>query len=294
MPFPDIDPVIFSVELFGVTLALRWYALAYIAGLIAGWQIMARMMKRPALWPNNTAPMTPQQPEDLLTWMILGVVIGGRLGFVLFYQPAYYFANPVEIVMIQNGGMSFHGGFAGVIVAGLIWARCNGVPAWQLGDAVALVAPIGLCLGRIANFINGELWGRVTDVPWGVVFPSAEAQICPPEVLAAVCARHPSQLYQAGLEGLVLFAVLAYLAFRRGALKRPGTLIGVFFIGYGIARSFVELFRQPDAQFVTAGNPLGHVIALGEMGLTMGQVLSLPLIVIGVIILRMRPKHDAA
>jgi phosphatidylglycerol:prolipoprotein diacylglycerol transferase len=294
MPFPDIDPVIFSIDLFGVTLALRWYALAYIAGLIAGWQIMARMMKRPALWPNNSSPMTPQQPEDLLTWMIVGVVIGGRLGFVLFYQPAFYFANPVEIVMIQNGGMSFHGGFAGVIVAGLIWARRNGVPAWQLGDAVALVAPIGLCLGRIANFINGELWGRVTDVPWGVVFPAPEAQMCPPDVLAAVCARHPSQLYQAGLEGVVLFAVLAYLAFRRGALKRPGTLIGVFFIGYGLARSFVELFRQPDAQFVTAENPMGHVIALGEMGLTMGQVLSLPLIVIGFIILRMRPRHDPA
>ena len=288
MDFPNIDPVIFSLNLFGFELALRWYALAYIAGLLIGWRMVAALVKRPALRPGNTAPMTPKQPEDLLTWMILGVIIGGRLGFVLFYQPAYFAANPFEIIRVDQGGMSFHGGFLGVIVGTLLWARSNRVPTLQVGDAVALAAPLGILFGRLANFINGEIWGRPTLSGWGVVFPDPRAQICPPGWVAEVCARHPSQLYEAALEGAILLAVMLYLALRTRALKAPGTLIGTFFVGYGAARTFVEGFRQGDVQFVTADNPFGQVIRFGPAidaaGLTMGQILSIPMVIIGIAI----------
>ncbi|MEL6601208.1 MAG: prolipoprotein diacylglyceryl transferase [Pseudomonadota bacterium] len=289
MPFPDISPEIFSIELFGVTLALRWYALAYIAGLVFAWRFVVWMVRRPSLWPNNTAPMTDKQPEDLLTWMIVGVVVGGRLGFVFFYQPAYYLSNPVEIAYVWEGGMSFHGGFLGVIVG--VWLYCLrlGLPVLSVGDAVAASAPMGILLGRLANFINGELWGRPTEVPWGVLFPDPRAQTCPDWWTEAVCTRHPSQLYEAALEGAVLFAVMAWLIWRRGGLKVPGLMIGIFFLGYGAARAFVEGFRQGDPQFTGPDNPWGHVIRLGEtatsFGLTMGQVLSLPMVAIGVLII---------
>ena len=289
MDFPNIDPVIFSLNVFGFELALRWYALAYIAGLLIGWRMVVALVKRPTLWPGDTAPMTPKQPEDLLTWMILGVIIGGRLGFVLFYQPAYFAANPFEIIRVDQGGMSFHGGFLGVIVGTLLWARRNSVPVLQVGDAVALAAPLGILFGRLANFINGELWGRPTLSSWGVVFPDPRAQICPPGWVADVCARHPSQLYEAAFEGAVLLTVMLYLALRTRALKSPGTLIGTFFLGYGAARTFVEGFRQGDVQFVTADNPFGQVIRFGQgidaAGLTMGQILSIPMVLIGIAIL---------
>jgi phosphatidylglycerol:prolipoprotein diacylglycerol transferase len=232
--------------------------------------------------------MAPERADDLLTAIILGVILGGRLGFVLFYQPLYYLAHPLDILKVWEGGMSFHGGFLGVLAAGLWFARRHGVPAMQLSDAMALVAPIGLFFGRIANFVNAELWGRPTDLPWGVIFPGADAQDCP-GVLPGLCARHPSQLYEAGLEGLVLGLVL-WLLVRRDALKRPGLLTGVFLVGYGAARFAVEFVRQADAQFITPDNPLGHALQLGGFGLSMGQILSLPMILAGLwFISRARP-----
>jgi phosphatidylglycerol:prolipoprotein diacylglycerol transferase len=289
--FPDLDPVIFAIDIGGFSFALRWYALAYIAGFLAGWWVIYRMMARPALWPGEHAPMEPGRVETLLTYVIVGVILGGRLGFVLFYQPGYYLSNPTEILRVWEGGMSFHGGFAGVIVAGLIFCRRNDVPPWQVADAMALVAPIGIGLGRVANFINAELWGRPTTVPWGVVFPGPQAQSCPWDWAEPVCARHPTQLYEAALEGAVLLAVLVWLVWRRGWLKTPGAVTGVFVAGYGLARFAVEFYRQPDAQFITPDNPLGHVLSLGPMGLTMGQVLSLPMILAGIAILIWRRRQ---
>ncbi|WP_373946549.1 prolipoprotein diacylglyceryl transferase [Paracoccus marcusii] len=277
IPFPDIAPEIFTITLGGFSFSLRWYALAYLAGLILGWRLIVAMMRRPALW-GGTPPTAPDRVDDLLTWVILGVILGGRLGFVLFYEPAYYLSNPGQILQVWQGGMSFHGGFAGVIVATWAWSRSQGVPVLRLADAMAVVAPIGIFFGRIANFINAELWGRPTDLPWGVVFPGEAAQTCPG--IVGPCARHPSQLYEAGLEGLLLGLILLVLV-RAGGLRRPGLAFGVFLAGYGLARMFVELFRVADAQFITPDNPLGHVLGGPVIGLTMGQTLSLPMVLIG-------------
>ena len=289
IPFPEIDPALFTLPIgawFGIgdfSFSLRWYALAYIVGLILGWRIAVWLVKRPTLWPANRVPMTPEQPEELLTWMVIGVILGGRLGFVLFYDFPRFAANPVEILQIWNGGMSFHGGFIGVILGTIGYCRAKGIPVLSAGDAVALGAPTGLLLGRLANFINAELWGRPTDVSWAMVFPSV-----PPErwIDGVNVPRHPSQLYEAALEGAVLFAVMWWLGVGRGWLKHPGAVIGVFFIGYGAARTFVENFRQGDLQFVTATNPNGQFLRFGDsadaLGLTMGQILSLPMIAIGI------------
>jgi len=282
LSFPDISPDIFSIPIGGITLALRWYALAYILGLVLAWRWVMLLMNRPALWQGDTPPMPARQAEDLLTWVILGVILGGRLGFVLFYQPGYYLANPLEILMVWQGGMSFHGGFLGVIVAGVLFSRRHGLPVASIGDSFAVTASIGLFFGRIANFINAELWGRPSTLPWAVEFPGDWAQACPVDWVGP-CARHPSQLYEAGLEGLLLGIVMFWLAHRRGWLKTPGALTGVFFLIYGASRSFVELFRQADAQYVSADNPWGHVIRFSaDWGLTMGQTLSLPMILIGI------------
>jgi phosphatidylglycerol---prolipoprotein diacylglyceryl transferase len=281
IPFPDISPDLFSISLGGFDLALRWYALAYIAGLVLGWRMVVALMRRPVLWPGHAAPMTPTMVEDLLTHVILGVILGGRLGFVLFYQPGYYLANPLEILAVWQGGMSFHGGLAGVVVAAALFARRHGIAPLSLADALAFATPAGLLFGRIANFINAELWGRPTDAPWGVIFPGPAAQDCGP-FWPTPCARHPSQLYEAGLEGLLLGLILLLLV-SRGALRRPGLVAGVFFAGYGAARTFVEVFRQADAQYITPDNPAGHVLRFtAESGLTMGQVLSLPMLAVGV------------
>lgn len=283
--FPGFDPAVFSVELFGLTLSLRWYALAYIGGLVIGWRIMVALMRRPALWPGNRAPMTPEAPETLLTYMVIGVVAGGRLGYVLFYNPLHFLGNPLDILRLWDGGMSFHGGFLGVILGVILFCRRTGAPLLQVADAVAMAAPVGLLLGRLANFVNGELWGRPTTSPLGMVFPDPRAQVCPPGWPDPVCARHMSQLYEAFGEGLVLLLLLGFLALRAGWLRRPGLITGLFFVGYGIARSTAEAFRQGDAQFVSADNPFGQVLRFGAgpeaAGLTMGQVLSLPMIAIG-------------
>ncbi|WP_405405652.1 prolipoprotein diacylglyceryl transferase [Paracoccus sp. Ld10] len=277
IPFPEIAPEIFTFTVGGFSLSLRWYALAYLAGLILGWQLIVAMMRRPALW-GGTPPTAPDRVDDLLTWVILGVILGGRLGFVLFYEPAYYLSNPGQILQVWQGGMSFHGGFAGVIVATWFWSRRHDVPVLRLADAMAVVAPIGIFFGRIANFINAELWGRPTDLPWGVIFPGEAAQAC--AGIIGPCARHPSQLYEAGLEGLLVGLILLVVV-RAGGLRRPGLAFGIFLTGYGLARIFVELFRVADAQFITPDNPFGHVLGGPVIGLTMGQTLSLPMVMIG-------------
>ncbi|GFE52142.1 prolipoprotein diacylglyceryl transferase [Roseobacter cerasinus] len=284
LPFPDISPEIFSVTLFGMEFALRWYALAYIVGILLGWQLVVRAVQTPRLWANQQPVMTKAQIEDLLTWVIIGVILGGRLGYVLFYQPAYYLQHPGEILAVWQGGMAFHGGLLGVIFAGLIYTWRHNIPRLSAADVMALGVPPGLLLGRIANFINAELWGRPTSLPWGVAFPTEAAQACPG--IVGLCARHPSQLYEAALEGLLLGAVLIWMVWRSGALKTPGRVAGTFFAGYGAARFVVEFVRQPDAQFATDGNPLGLAWHIGGWGLTMGQLLSLPMILLGLWLIR--------
>lgn len=279
LQFPDISPELFTISLFGMEFALRWYALAYIAGILIAWRLALAALRRPRLWHKDTPPMTAQQIEDLLTWIILGVILGGRLGFVLFYQPAYYLQNPIEILRVWQGGMAFHGGLLGVIAAAWLFARRHRLPVLGMADLVAHTVPAGLLLGRLANFINAELWGRPSDLPWAVVFPGAAAQDCPGVI--GLCARHPSQLYEAALEGLLLGGLLLWMVYRRGALRRPGLVSGLFFSGYGLARFLVEFFRQPDAQFTGPDNPLGLALQVGGYGLTMGQILSLPMIALG-------------
>ena len=281
--FPDISPEIFSVTILGLEIALRWYALAYIVGILLGWRIAVLAVSRSGLWRGNHSPIEAVQVEDLLTWIILGVIFGGRLGYVIFYQPMHFLYNPLEVFMIWQGGMAFHGGLAGVCIAAYLFFRRNLVPYDSGADLLALAAPAGLLLGRAANFINAELWGRPTDLPWGVIFPGEAAQAC--GQLEGFCARHPSQLYEAALEGLLLGGLLLFLAFRRKALKKPGLITGLFFAGYGIARSFVELVRQPDAQFQSAENPLGYIFEIAGMGMTMGQLLSLPMILVGLFLI---------
>jgi len=243
--FPAIDPIIFEVG----PLAVRWYSLAYIAGLLLGWRYM--------VWMAAQSPVSVSRDDvdDFLVWAILAVVLGGRIGYVLFYNFEYYAANPSQILMVWQGGMSFHGGLLGVVVATFWFCRKREIDALKFFDMVATAAPIGLLLGRIANFINAELYGRPTDVEWGVVFPGA-----------GDVPRHPSQLYESALEGLVLLIIL-YLLFRNEKIRqRTGILSGAFLIGYGIARSIAELFREPDIQ-------LGFLLG----GTTMGQWLSAPM-----------------
>jgi phosphatidylglycerol---prolipoprotein diacylglyceryl transferase len=251
--FPTFDPVLVSIGPF----AIRWYALAYIFGILLGWLYARAIIRAERAW-GGPAPLTALDFDDFVLWVTLGVILGGRLGYVLFYNPAHFIAHPAEIPQLWKGGMSFHGGFLGCVLAVILFARRRGIPMLSLGDITCAVGPIGLFLGRLANLINGELWGRPTDVPWAVVFPGG-----------GPLPRHPSQLYEAALEGLVLFAVLAILI-RKGALKRPGLIVGAFAVGYGLARSFAELFREPDPQ-------LGFLWG----GLTMGMLLSLPMILAG-------------
>ncbi len=289
LPFPDISPEIFTITVFGFHFALRWYALAYIVGILLGWRLASLSVRTPRLWKDEKPVMTPAQIEDLLFWVILGVILGGRFGYVLFYQPAYYLSNPLQILKLWEGGMSFHGGAIGVIIAAFLYTVRHNLPKLSTGDMVCLGLAPGLLLGRIANFINAELWGRQTDLPWGVAFPTEAAQVCP--TVVGICARHPSQLYEAILEGLVLGGLLIWMAWRRGALKREGLICGTFLAGYGIARFMVEFVRQPDAQFITVGNPLGLAWQIGGYGLTMGQILCVPMIAVGLfLILRTRSR----
>jgi phosphatidylglycerol:prolipoprotein diacylglycerol transferase len=284
IPFPNISPEIFTLSFAGLSFSLRWYALAYILGIVIAWRLVVHALRRPKIWPNDTPIMAPARVEDLLTWAILGIIAGGRLGYVIFYARDYYLAHPLEIPIIWQGGMSFHGGFLGVVCAAWIFGVRNNIPRLSLGDVIAMSVPTGLLLGRLANFINAELWGHPTTVAWGVIFPGTDAQDCFGAAnLAAdtLCARHPSQLYEAALEGLLLGAVLLFLVFKRAWLKKPGQTMGLFFAGYGAARLFVENFRQADQQFISLDNPLGYVLQLGDFGLSQGQLLSLPMVIVG-------------
>jgi phosphatidylglycerol---prolipoprotein diacylglyceryl transferase len=253
IPYPVIDPVAVHIGPFPI----RWYALAYIGGLVGGWIYASVLLRSDRLWGEAARPSV-ESIADLVLYVAIGVVVGGRLGQVLIYDPSYYFAHPVEIVELWDGGMAFHGGLVGVALAVWYFAKQTKVSILTVADICAATAPFGIFLVRIANFIRPELWGRPTVVPWAMVFPGVDNQ-----------PRHPSQLYEAGLEGLVLFAVLR-LFVRSGALKRPGVTTGIFCIGYGAARIFCEFFREPDPQ----QEQLAH-------GLTMGMVLSAPLLLIG-------------
>ncbi|MVO16022.1 prolipoprotein diacylglyceryl transferase [Parasedimentitalea huanghaiensis] len=290
--FPDLSPEIFSISIGGMEFALRWYALAYITGIVIAWRLAVAALKRPALWPNQTPPMRPEQVEDLLTWIILGVILGGRLGFVLFYQPSYYLSNPTQILKVWEGGMAFHGGLIGVIVASWLYAARHNIDKLAMADLVAHTVAGGLLLGRLSNFVNAELWGRATALPWGVAFPGHAAQDCG-QAVGELCARHPSQLYEAMLEGLMLGAVLLWLVYRRGAFQKPGLVLGTFLAGYGAARFIVEFVRQPDAHFISPGNPLGLAWQIDGFGITQGQALSLPMIILGLyFIQRARTKAE--
>ena len=258
LAFPAIDPV--AVEIG--PLAIRWYALSYVVGLVLGWQYVRYLAER------CIDGLTKRHADDLLVFGTLGVVLGGRIGYVLFYQPGYYLSNPEEIFVVWQGGMSFHGGALGVLVVVVLYTRIAKINLLSVADAVCAQVPIGLFLGRIANFINGELYGRASDAPWAMVFPGGGAE-----------PRHPSQLYEAVLEGLLLFSILAVAVHTRRLTRRPGTVAGIFLVGYGVARIIGELFREPDAF-------LGFIVS----GITMGQLLSLPMIVVGLfLILRIPP-----
>jgi phosphatidylglycerol---prolipoprotein diacylglyceryl transferase len=263
LQFPHFDPNLIAIG----PIAIRWYALAYIAGIVLGWQVLRRLVIAPP------AVATQEQADDYLTWATLGIVLGGRFGYVLFYQPTRFLAEPLQAFAVWQGGMSFHGGFLGVVLATVWFCRRNSIPILGFGDRLAVGVPIGLFFGRLANFINGELWGRpaADSVPWRMVFPHVDA-----------VARHPSQLYQALLEGVVLFTLLWVLSRRESLRARTGFLTGVFVAGYAIARIIGEFFRQPDAF-------LGFLYA----GATMGQILSLPMLAIGLWLILRTPRQPA-
>jgi phosphatidylglycerol---prolipoprotein diacylglyceryl transferase len=262
--FLKIDPIAFSIGPF----AVRWYALAYIAALIFAVWYAKRLVRNPSLWDGKQPTATPRQIDDVFIWLVLGVVLGGRLGYVLFYNPLHYATHPLDIVRMWDGGMSFHGGFLGVVVALFLYGRRIGTTLDRLLDLGAAVTPFGLGLGRLANFVNGELWGRPSDVPWAMIFPADPLQV----------PRHPSQLYEAVVEGLVLYIVIWIAIHRFKALSHPGRAAGLFALGYGLSRIFIEFFREPDGQ-------LGYFLGF----ITMGMILSLPLVAIGIwLLLRSR------
>ncbi|MCJ2141089.1 prolipoprotein diacylglyceryl transferase [Methylobacterium sp. E-066] len=281
LPFPAIDPVALAIG----PITIKWYALAYIAGLIGGWYYARRLVMADSLWGVVKRPQVVDI-DDLVVWVALGVVLGGRIGYVLFYNLPMYIADPMEILAIRNGGMSFHGGFLGAILAFLLFARAKKLNGYTLLDIGAVVVPIGLFFGRIANFVNGELWGRVApDFPYAIVFPTG-----------GPLPRHPSQLYEAATEGLLLFIVMA-LAVRRFGFRKPGLLGGIFVFGYALSRTVCEFFREPDRQ-------LGFLFGdhLGPMGggVTMGMLLCVPMMIVGLtyIVLagtgRTRPRNPVA
>ncbi len=281
LTFPEIDPIIFSISVGQFTFALRWYALAYIAGLLMAWRIMVIISRNDKLWKDSKSPILPRLIEDLMTYMILGVILGGRIGYVLFYEPIYFLQHPLEIPQVWNGGMSFHGGFLGVVAGTVIFAHKNKIPLLSIGDLVAIASPPGLFFGRMANFINGELWGKPTTSDWGILFPSRLAQTCP-DTWVGICKRHPSQLYEAFLEGLILWIIMLTLVFSFEFLKRSGETIATFLIGYGLSRFIVEIVREPDRQFISSQNPNGFILQFNEVvGLSMGQILSTPMIIVG-------------
>jgi phosphatidylglycerol---prolipoprotein diacylglyceryl transferase len=257
LTFPAINPVALSIG----PIVIKWYGLAYMGGLLLGWHYLKKMLDRPELWPTGKTPFSREASEDLLLLMTIGIVVGGRLGQVLFYHPGEYLRQPLEILKIWNGGMSFHGGLLGAGLAAWWFARRQSAPVLSVFDACCAVVPFGLFFGRIANFINAEHWGNITTAPWGMVFPRPDAGLFP---------RHPSQLYEAALEGLLLFLVLRFLTHKRFGLQSPGLITGTFLAGYGLARIFCEVFREPEE-----GAPFNFGL------LTTGMVYCLPMIALG-------------
>ena len=300
IPFPEIDPAIFTIPGFSLgsmelgPFPLRWYALAYIVGLLLGWRYANHLVQRKSLWPQTGSAMTKDDIDDFAFWAMVGVMAGGRFGYILFYQlpfdPGRLLEDPLFIFKTWEGGMSFHGGLIGVALAMFFVARARKIPLLSLADVAAAATPIGLFLGRIANFINAELYGRPTDAPWAMVFPERygdEWVYALPDgrSVGSIVAVHPSQLYEAALEGLVLFIILAVAVWTFKALKRPGLVTGLFLLGYGLARTFVENFREPDA----------HIGFLPGGFITMGMLLSAPMFIGGAwLILRSRNKSDMA
>lgn len=274
MQFPEFDPVLISIG----PLDIRWYAIAYVAGILLGWWYAAKLIKTARLWAPGQPPMNTQQLDDLILWVTLGIILGGRLGFALFYEPGLYgqlfsgadWGERLALFRLWDGGMSFHGGLLGCTIAVLAFANRLKLNVLSVGDVALAAAPMGLMFGRIANFINGELWGRPTDVPWAIRFCNERIQnlygFCP----AGDVPRHPSQLYEAGLEGVFLFGVLALAIWKFGLLRKPGYVTGLFLVGYGLNRALLENVRQPDAGLDNL-----------PLGLTMGMILSVPMMLVG-------------
>jgi phosphatidylglycerol---prolipoprotein diacylglyceryl transferase len=257
LAFPGFDPIAIQLG----PLSIHWYGIGYVVSILFAWWYCKRLVANAALWQDGKPPMSGIDLDDFVTWAAVGVVLGGRLGYILFYDFTKFAADPMSIFAVWNGGMSYHGGLLGVILAMVLFARKRGILVWSLFDTIGTAAPFGLGLGRLTNFINSELWGRTTDVPWGVIFPNG-----------GPLPRHPSQLYEALLEGLVLFLVLRFLSHSKLKLKTPKFIGGAFICGYGLARIFVELFREPDA----------HLGYLAGNWLTMGMILSTPMVLIGI------------
>jgi phosphatidylglycerol:prolipoprotein diacylglycerol transferase len=270
LPFPEFDPVLFQIGPF----ALRWYALAYVAGIALGWFYGVRLIKNPAIWRGTAPPVTQEQVDDLLLWIVVGIIAGGRLGYVLFYRPDLIWRNPLEILQIWNGGMSFHGGALGVAIGVILSARAQKIDLLRLADLVAPCVPFGLLFGRLANFVNGELWGRETDAPWGVIFCNRSIEATYGSCAAGYQPRHPTQLYEALLEGIVLFLILRWATHGARLLPRRGLTAGLFLLCYGIFRIGVEFVREPDFH-------MPHF----PLGLTMGMILSIPMVAAGVFLI---------
>ena len=260
MSFAIILPVIDPIALDLHYVQVRWYGLAYMVSLLLGWAYTRRLAGNQSLW-GGKSPLKPDQFDDLLMWVTLGVVVGGRLGYVLFYNPVHFFNNPMQILNTLGGGMSFHGGMLGSLLVIWLYSRRHNLPVLSVLDVASAAAPLGFYFGRLANFINGELWGRATDVPWAMIFPNPEA---------GGIARHPSQLYEAALEGLVLFLVVRFLTHRRLAFLKPGLVTGTVILGYGLARIFVENFRQFEE---------GVGLMIGPF--TPGMIYSVPMVLVG-------------
>jgi phosphatidylglycerol---prolipoprotein diacylglyceryl transferase len=256
MVFPNIDPVIFSIG----PLAVSWYSLSYVTGILLGWWYASKIIEK------FNPSITKKNLEDFISWAIIGIIVGGRLGYVLLYNPHKYLTNPIEILKTYEGGMSFHGGTIGLLIAAYFFCKKHNVRFLSLTDILATVAPIGIFFGRIANFINGELYGRVTSSSLGVIFPNSDLQL-----------RHPSQLYESLFEGLLLFLILACLVFKYKTIKRLGLNFGIFLVFYSIFRIIIETFREPDIQ-------IGFILDT----LTMGQILSLPMLLLGIYLITLK------